>query len=148
MSLRSCARLSLMLIVSLAFPLHAIRAQSAYDLPQSQGGGPEGNAKSVGSPYVELDSWIYPALERLAALGYIDKEFLGMRPWTRIECALLVEEAGDNARTKQSDFPEANDLYDALMKNFSRISTQREKGDEPSTWSRFTQAGRKSPVDH
>ena len=56
---------------------------------------PERCSTSVGSPYVELDSWIYPAIERLAALGYIHSAFLGCRPWTRIECAQLVHEAGD-----------------------------------------------------
>jgi Capsule assembly protein Wzi/PAP2 superfamily len=52
-----------------------------------------GSTAPAGSPYVELDSWIYPAIERLAALGYIDSTFLGMRPWTRAECASLVQEA-------------------------------------------------------
>src|SRR5215813_3437376 len=55
----------------------------------------EKEARAVGSPYVELDSWIYPAIERLAALGRIHTEFLGMRPWTRLECARLVQEAED-----------------------------------------------------
>ena len=45
------------------------------------------------SPYVPLDSWIYSALERVAALGYIKTAFLGMRPWTRAECARLLSEA-------------------------------------------------------
>ncbi len=58
-------------------------------------GDPTHKPRIVGSPYVELDSWTYPAIERLAALGYIQDEFLGMRPWTRIECARLVQEAGD-----------------------------------------------------
>src|SRR5262249_6944990 len=35
-----------------------------------------------GSPYVPLDSWIYPALDRLAAMGLVDGGFAGMRPWT------------------------------------------------------------------
>src|SRR5260370_696935 len=48
----------------------------------------------TGSPYVELDSWIYAALERLAALGYIHSAFSDMRPWTRVECARMVKEAG------------------------------------------------------
>jgi membrane-associated phospholipid phosphatase len=48
-----------------------------------------------GSPYVPLDSWIYPALDRLMARGAIDSGFSGMRPWTRLECARLVSEAGD-----------------------------------------------------
>lgn len=47
----------------------------------------------MGSAYVPLDSWIYPAIERLAALGYVDSAFLGQRPWTRMECARLVDEA-------------------------------------------------------
>ena len=52
-------------------------------------------SKFMGSPYVPLDSWIYPALERLAALGYIDSAIVGMRPWTRMECARQVSEAAD-----------------------------------------------------
>ena len=76
------------------------------------------NLSSRGSPYVELHSWIYPALERLAALGYINSEFLAMRPWTRIECAELVEEAGDNLRAERVDSSEANQLYDALLQEF------------------------------
>src|SRR5262249_55504123 len=36
----------------------------------------------LGSVYVPLDSWVYPALERLAGLGYIKSQFAGLRPWT------------------------------------------------------------------
>src|SRR5207244_12116735 len=52
-----------------------------------------------GSPYVPLDSWIYPALDRLAAMGLIDTEFAGMRPWTRNECVRLLDEAGDSVES-------------------------------------------------
>jgi Capsule assembly protein Wzi/PAP2 superfamily len=51
--------------------------------------------KNMGSPYVPLDSWIYPALERLEALGYVPEGFLGQRPWTRTECARLISDASD-----------------------------------------------------
>src|SRR5437016_1477825 len=44
--------------------------------------GPE----NLGSPYVPLDSWIYPALDRLAGQGLIDSGFAGLRPLTRPEC--------------------------------------------------------------
>src|SRR5580692_10617254 len=44
------------------------------------------NPDNMASPYVLLDSWIYPALERLIAMGYIRSNILGMRPWTRIAC--------------------------------------------------------------
>jgi hypothetical protein len=50
---------------------------------------------AVGSTYVPLDSWVYPALERLAAQRFIVSEFRGVRPWTRMECARQTEEAGD-----------------------------------------------------
>ena len=90
------------------------------------------NSESKGSPYVELDSWIYPALERLAALGYINNEFLAMRPWTRIECAELVEEAGDNIRAERIDSSEASQLYDALLREFHTDSEASSAGIEPS----------------
>lgn len=49
----------------------------------------------MGSPYVPLDSWVYPVMERLAAMGFIRTAFPSMKPWTRKECARLVQEAGD-----------------------------------------------------
>lgn len=49
--------------------------------------------RNQGSPYLPLDSWVYPALDRLMALGLIDSGFAGMRPWTRSECARLLGEA-------------------------------------------------------
>src|SRR5712664_3581845 len=48
-----------------------------------------------GSPYVPLDSWIYPSLDRLAAMGLIDTGFAGMKPWTRNECVRLLQEASE-----------------------------------------------------
>jgi hypothetical protein len=30
-----------------------------------------------------MDSWVYPAVQRLQGLGYADSAFLGLRPWTR-----------------------------------------------------------------
>lgn len=73
----------------------------------------------MGSPYVSLDSWIYPALERLAALGYIGTDTVGLRPWTRLECARLTSEAGE--RGAGSDSPiEVQQLYGALSGEFAR----------------------------
>ena len=51
------------------------------------------NPAYMGSTYVPLDSWIYPAIERLTALGYLPTEILAIRPWPRLECARLVLEA-------------------------------------------------------
>ena len=54
------------------------------------------NPENMGSPYVPLDSWVYPAVEKLASLGYIRLAFLASRPWTRIETANLVNEVKGN----------------------------------------------------
>lgn len=76
--------------------------------------------KFMGSPYVPLDSWVYPALLRLVALGYIKTDMEGMRPWTRMECARLVEEAADQIGESQSTGNEPSQLYDALEKEFGK----------------------------
>lgn len=49
----------------------------------------------MGSPSVPLDSWVYSAVERLAGLRAINSQILGVKPWTRMECARLAEEASD-----------------------------------------------------
>jgi membrane-associated phospholipid phosphatase len=63
--------------------------------------------KNMGSPYVPPDNWIYPLFERLAAMGYIESAYLGIRPWTRIQCARMLEEAhnhlGDDAGVLDSN---------------------------------------------
>jgi len=51
---------------------------------------------SLGSPFIPVDSWIYPAMLRLYSLGFIDDVFLGMRPWTRASVSSMLEEAGDH----------------------------------------------------
>jgi hypothetical protein len=53
----------------------------------------------MSSTYVELDSWIYPAMERLQALGAVNSGFLGLRPWTRMAIYRMLDgveaESGD-----------------------------------------------------
>ena len=34
----------------------------------------------AGSAYIPLDSWVYPQLDRLYSMGYLDTMFLGLRP--------------------------------------------------------------------
>ncbi len=45
------------------------------------------------SSNVPLDSWIYDALDRLAAIGYLPTSTAIIRPLTRLECARLLAEA-------------------------------------------------------
>ena len=68
------------------------------------------------SPYIPVDSWIYPAVLRLYSLGFIDNVFLGMRPWTRASVSHMLENAG--ARIDDADAgpatDEAQSIYEAL----------------------------------
>jgi hypothetical protein len=79
-----------------------LRAQQ----PDATGNPPQaGNSASLpasacepallGSPYIPVDSWVYPAVLRLYSLGYVDSVFLGLRPWTRASIMHMLEEAGD-----------------------------------------------------
>jgi hypothetical protein len=76
-------------------------------------------AKNMGSPYVSLDSWIYAAMERLTALGYIQSGFADMRPWTRMECARQTEEAAERVEGNEEANLEAASLFNTLQTEFS-----------------------------
>ena len=65
----------------------------------------------MGTTFVELDSWVYPAFDRLAGLGYVHTALAGMRPWTRMECARLIDEAGEEL---PEDLP-ANDSATVIV---------------------------------
>lgn len=80
-----------------------------------------------GSPYVPLDSWIYPALDRLAALGYIHTEIAGLRPWTRSESERLLNEAEDTLGSGKIS-PEASRIYEGLAKELSSQSETTASG--------------------
>lgn len=73
---------------------------------------------AMGSPYVPLDSWVYPLFDRLAAIGGISDAFLGMKPWTRLECARLVDEAADGLQDEVSQ-SEGTLLYGSLSQEFA-----------------------------
>jgi hypothetical protein len=69
--------------------------------------------QNLGTPYVPLDSWIYPALDRLAGLGLIDSAFSSMRPWTRRECMRQLIEAEEKG-VDPGENTEAGKLIEAL----------------------------------
>jgi len=75
--------------------------------------------RNMGSPYVPLDSWIYPAMERLTALGYIHSGFADMRPWTRMDCARQIKEASDVLANEEAPLNEALQLNDLLRNEFA-----------------------------
>lgn len=82
--------------------------------------GEEGRPrKKMGSSFVALDSWVYPEIERLSALGYVTSGLMGMKPWTRIECARLTEEAGEALQQDPNAFEEAAKLQSRLEQEFA-----------------------------
>ncbi len=72
----------------------------------------------LGSPFIPVDSWIYPAIWRLYAMGYVDDVFLGLRPWTRASVANMLEQAGpriDDAVTSGATAADqAKAIYEAI----------------------------------
>ena len=86
-------------------------------------------ARNMGSPYVPLDSWVYPALDRLTALGYIHTGFADMRPWTRLECARQIQEASDSMAEDEAQNSEAVRVHQGLQTEFSREITLLGGGD-------------------
>ena len=68
-------------------------AASLADVPSYGTRVTSENTRYKGSSYVPIDSWVYPALDRLIALGYIQTASLTIRPFTRVECARLLAEA-------------------------------------------------------
>jgi len=77
------------------------------------------NPAYMASSYVPLDSWIYPALQRLIALGYVRSAMLGMRPWTRMQCASLLEDAEDKFPDNGHDEGQPGKIYSTLSQEFA-----------------------------
>jgi hypothetical protein len=69
------------------------------------------------STYVPMDSWVYPAFDRLAALGVLHSGIIGIRPWTRKECSRLLEEVSGEVDENNPD--EAWHVYTALTREFA-----------------------------
>jgi hypothetical protein len=86
-----------------------------YDEPRQR--GPD----NMGSPYVPPDSWVYPLFDHLVALGFIVSAHLDIRPWTRMECARLLEEAGGRIRYEGVDGNggEGMQMYRELSREFN-----------------------------
>jgi len=99
---------NLSLLVTCVIMMPNLQAASSSDRQDAQ----QARDSEMASTYVPLDSWIYSAFEVLAAEGYVQTAFFSLRPWTRLDCARLIEEADDQI---------ANDLVtpdtSALLRN-------------------------------
>jgi len=109
-----------------ARPLAAAQPAAPPSAPVADGQWGQDNSQiapacmpaTLGSPFIPVDSWVYPAVLRLYSLGFIDNVFVGMRPWTRSSVGHMVEEAG--ARIEDADAGAATDeaegIYESLMR--------------------------------
>jgi len=91
---------------------------------------------SLGSTYVPLESWVYPAFERLAAMGYVPITMFSIKPWSRVECAELAADVSDKLaeaiRRDARPQEEAVRLETALRTEFSRELAAIEGGTNQS----------------
>lgn len=102
---------------------------------------PELHGDDMASPYVPLDSWIYPVMDRLAGLGVIPAAALGQRPWTRLECARLISNAA--GERDMGDGSQASILLGSLQSEFAWDEAQLENQSNvglhvDSLYTRFT----------
>ena len=78
------------------------------------------SSSALGSPYIPVDSWVYPSVLRLYSLGYLDNVYLGMRPWTRANLSNILErvdaEIEDANTYGESTVEEAQKLHEALSR--------------------------------
>ena len=100
---------------------------------------PENSAHFLGSTYIPMDSWLYPALERLYSLGYLDTAYLGLRPWTRLSTLHMLERTGQAIADGSGPAnDEAQDIYLALMKELSPdAGTEGLHGEVDTVYTRF-----------
>jgi hypothetical protein len=80
-------------------------------------------SSNYGLVYVPLDSWVYPAFERLFSFGYADSAYLGMRPWTRTSCLQILQETYSKLQTAPQD-KEAWSIFQALAVEFGAEAGQ------------------------
>jgi hypothetical protein len=71
----------------------------------------------MSSSYIPLDSWMYPAVMRLYGMGYVDTVFLGLRPWTRLSVAHMLDQSANDITSSNND--EAIETYSALEKELA-----------------------------
>jgi membrane-associated phospholipid phosphatase len=96
---------------------------------------------TIGSTNVPMDSWIYPALERLAAMGFIPGQSVSIRPWTRQECLRQLRVAENIASIRDASSPkllaEAKRLITDLQTEFESEPLYYESASLESVYARY-----------
>ncbi len=95
-----------------AAPAAAYQGQKPFVQRYSYDGKQYVTPDPLGSTYIPMDSWMYPALLRLYSLGYLDTAFLSLRPWTRRSVLHMLDESESDIRFDGDD--QALELLDKL----------------------------------
>ena len=100
--------------------------------------------RNMGSSYVPVDSWVYPAFDRLIAAGFINDRTVSVRPWSRLECERILSEVHQHLADEDSPDAHFMSLVRDLDAEFAP-ETQLRTGDTPnvnaeleSVYSRYT----------
>ena len=121
-------------------PAPAPSAQAISTRPYSSMHYQVGDNDRLGSTNVPMDSWIYPALERLAGMGYIPSQNVSIRPWTRQECLRQTREA-EELVTSYGESPVLDEEAERLMSDLRKELEQPEDGDGIALESVYTRYG-------
>jgi hypothetical protein len=73
----------------------------------------EAHTDALGSTYIPVDSIIYPMVLRLYSMGYVDTEFIAMRPWTRRSLLHALDKTADDVTSDAN--PEAEAILARLQ---------------------------------
>jgi len=120
------AGLPLMTATLLATPLPGTPNSTGQQGRDTSRPEPVCEPSQLDSPYIPVDSWIYPAMLRLYGLGFVDNMFLDMRPWTRASLSHMLEEAG--ARIDDADDSPATDEAQAIYEAINKELTPEAEG--------------------
>jgi hypothetical protein len=105
---------SLLVALLLVTPIHA---QSGDQTPSHKEVARVSDSKN-GSPYIPIDSWIYPAALRLYYLGYLPTAYIGLRPWTRASLAHMLTLSKDAIESAYAP-DEAIEIYARLSRELA-----------------------------
>jgi hypothetical protein len=95
----------------------------AHPGPPVDGYG-ECQTSNMASTYIPIESWIYPAIERLALAGYVQTAFAGLRPWTRMESARLVAEAQEQQIDHQNDLDSGEEVDEQMNRLIRELANE------------------------
>jgi Capsule assembly protein Wzi len=79
-----------------------------------------------GSTYIPVDSWMYPELNRLYGLGYLDTMFLGMKPYTRRSVLHMLQGSEREIVTSHDD-----QAQEILAKLLTELAPEIPDGSRP-----------------